>query len=136
MSTSVRQFRPEASLAHCVDAFWLNPSDPRGIDKPVRVDPDGCIDLIFLAREGRNGLVAGKLFLNGGNLLNGGNRRAQTVTVAPNESFVGVRFRPGMSRTVLAADPADIVGDIHAAAFSRDFASLEERLSDTAAPEA
>ena len=79
---------------------------------------DGCIDLIF--HVGPDGP---QLFVS--ELLEEAERYSGTGW------WAGVRFRPGMARTVLDLDPVDCRGREHAARdLGRGFAELEEQLAE------
>lgn len=131
MSEVARQFRPETELARSVDAFWFHKSAaPERRGKPTIVYPDGCIDLIFSARRKDGDLIDARLFVAGASVT------AYPVTIAEGESFVGVRFRPGMSRMFVDADPVALLGrDVRASEVDPAFAMLETQLADTATPE-
>lgn len=131
MSGEARQFRPETELRRTVDAFWFHATDvaERTRTAPTIVYPDGCIDLIFRARRVGGAVAEARLFVAGAS------ETAYPVTLRSGESFVGVRFRPGMSRVFIDADPADLLGrDISAAVLEPRFASLESRLAEAASP--
>ena len=123
MSTAARQIRPSADLAAFVDAFWSHDAGGSAdAGTSTRVDPDGCMDLVFrISRAGRS--IQSELFIAGAM------DRAQLVPIRPGDSFVGVRFRSGMSRIAIDADPIDLRGrDTRAASVGAHFARLEDRL--------
>lgn len=142
MRGQARQFAPDPVLAQGIDAFWIHASAPGADGAPsrdpspavpprvVRVAPDGCIDLIFRARRhsARNAPPDTELFVAGATT------RAHEVEVEPGTSFVGVRFRPGMSRLVIDADPDAFAGrNILATDLDPALAPLADRLSTEAA---
>lgn len=130
MSDAVRQFRPVSELEHSVDAFWFHAGtaqDRRG--DPVTVYPDGCIDLIFRARRRAGSVEHGRLFVAGAS------ETPYSVAIGDGESFVGVRFRPGMSRIFVDADPSALLGrNVSAVDIDPVFVSLKARLAEAVTP--
>ena len=117
-----QQLRPIEAFRSLVDAYWINrPSAAAGA-----VLPDGCIDLIF-----RGGAEGGRLFASA--LI----ERPMPIGGASSRWFVGVRFKPAMTRAILDLDPVACRDrDVPARAIDADFGALEERLLDCAAPDA
>lgn len=125
MSTLARELRPEPGLGRSVDAFWIHDAGMTARGAVARVLPDGCSDLIFRSRcrPADGALVEAELFVAGAAL------RAQVVPVEPGTRFVGVRFRPGMSRLLVDADPRDLAGrDTAAGELGPALARLGDRL--------
>ncbi len=83
-----REFSPPASLRGLVECAWVIDGPPG----PVRVLPDGCMDLIRM--DGRV-VVAGP---------------DTTASVSPRagEPFVGLRFHPGMLPRLLAVPASEL----------------------------
>jgi AraC-like DNA-binding protein len=74
---SYREHAPPPSLAPWLDCIW----ERRGDGAPVRVLPDGCIDIVWT--EGAD------------TQLVGANTSAFVVAPGPGVRVVGARFRPG-----------------------------------------
>lgn len=128
----VRQYRPQKSLEQTVDAFWVHASAPgfradasSPVSKAPRVYPDGCIDLIFRARRSPDGRLSdAELFVAGVATA------AYDVEVAPETCFVGVRFRPGMSRLAIDASPSELANhDTPAVEIDQHYGRLFDRLT-------
>ena len=87
-----------------------------GGGEPVRVVPDGCIDIVWT--EGRGARVVGA------------NTTAFLVTLGPDTSVVGARMRPGAAPALLGVDGAAL-RDAHvdlADVWADDGRRLEQRL--------
>lgn len=83
-----------------MDALWcVNPTTPGPAVSPLRVLPDGCVDLIF-----RFGGTTGEGQLS----LVGPTDRAFLLDGAMPAPAVGVRFRPGMAAGRLGVRPPDL----------------------------
>lgn len=80
-----REHTPPARLADYVECFWTQESF--GPSQMHRVMPDGCADLLFTQPASKEGEL----------LVVGAMTDAQVFDVS-NASFLGVRFRPGMSQ--------------------------------------
>jgi AraC-like DNA-binding protein len=121
------QFQPEAGARHIIDAYWINRSSPTVPSRIAdRVLPDGCIDLIF--RGGNRGTP--RLFISP--LI----EEAAPMNSATSDWFVGVRFRPAMSRVVLDVAPEQCLNHEHAAReVEDDFKFLEDELSRCVTPD-
>lgn len=85
-----REFAPPARLTDLVECAWVLDGPPA----PVRVLPDGCMDLIRM--DGR--------------IVVAGPDTTASMTVRVAETFVGLRFRPGVLPRLLGV-PADRVRD-------------------------
>lgn len=79
-----REHTPPVRLADSVECFWTQESF--GPLQTHRVMPDGCADLLFSQSASKEGEL----------LVVGAMTDAQVFDVS-NASFLGVRFRPGMS---------------------------------------
>lgn len=110
---------------------WTSPADPAPTE--VAVLPDGCMDLLFRCPAGEDGWSAGE----GALVVTGPDARPRPATALPGTGFVGIRFRPGMARAVLDADPGPLLGlTAPAGTVSRRLGALEERLADCRTPDA
>ncbi len=76
-SDMYREFLPPSHLRHAITCLWLR----RGIDKPVRVIPDVCVDIVW--RPAVGAIIAGP------------DTRHWFSAPGTDEPMVGVRFRPG-----------------------------------------
>jgi AraC-like DNA-binding protein len=84
-----REQRPPPALAAWVDCTWER-CDAGG--PPVRVLPDGCIDLVWTQGAGTS--------------VVGANTTAFLVALAPGTHVAGVRLRPGAAPPLLGCDGA------------------------------
>lgn len=84
-----REHAPPASLTPWVQCAWRRSGDG---GPPVRVVPDGCIDVVWT--EGSGTTVVGP------------NTRAFLVPVAAGARVVGVRLHPGAAPPLLGIDAA------------------------------
>lgn len=101
---SYREHAPAAALTLWIACGWERSGDGGA---PVRVLPDGCIDIVWT--EGTGTHVVGP------------NTVAFVVSVEPGVRVAGVRMRPGAGAALLAADAAalrdarvpleDVLGD-------------------------
>lgn len=80
---SYREHAPPAALVPWLECIW----ERRGDGSPVRVLPDGCIDIVF--SEGLD------------TQLIGANTTAFMVPVTPGARVVGARFHPGAAPCLL-----------------------------------
>src|SRR5690349_20156189 len=80
---SYREHPPPPELAAWLECTW----ERRGEGTPVRVLPDGCIDVIW----GENGETQ----------LVGANTTAFLTDVSPGRRVIGARFRPGGAPALL-----------------------------------
>jgi len=103
---------PPAALRGRAACIWLRA--PRGLGRPHRVLPDGCVDLVW--HDGQVQLV-------------GPMTRAFTF-VGVDEASAGVRLRPGAARLlgIDADELRDAAIDAHDA-WGREGAALEARLA-------
>jgi AraC-like DNA-binding protein len=85
---SYREHAPPPALAPWLACAW----ERSGGGAPVRVLPDGCIDIVW--REGRGAQVVGA------------NRTAFLVELDAGVEVVGVRMRPGAGAALLGVDAA------------------------------
>jgi AraC-like DNA-binding protein len=119
-----------------VAAVWTwagPPPTPAGAAAAdVTVLPDGCMDLLFRCPAGNGRWSAGR----GALVVTGPDPRPRAAAVEAGTGFVGIRFRPGMARAILDADPVIMLGaSIPAGAVSGRLAALEQRLWDCRTPE-
>jgi len=111
--SSYREHPPPPALAPWLACTWERRD---GGGAPVRVVPDGCIDIVWT--DGRGARVVGA------------NTTAFLVTLGPDTSVVGARMRPGAAPGLLGVDAAALrdghlaLADVWADAGRR----LEERL--------
>jgi AraC-like DNA-binding protein len=99
LSVEYREHLPPAALAPWVACTWERCD---GGAAPVRVLPDGCIDIIWT--EGAGTAVVGA------------NTRAFLVTLPARTQVVGVRLRPGAGSPLLGIDGAalrDVRAPLH-----------------------
>jgi len=88
---SYLEHQPPSALAPWVECAW----ERRGAGSaPVRVLPDGCIDVVWSDQ--------------GGAQLIGPNTTAFLVTVAPETRVHGVRLRPGAAPSLLGVRPEEL----------------------------
>jgi AraC-like DNA-binding protein len=91
---SYREYRPPPELVAWLDCLWERSGDD---GPPVRVLPDGCIDIVWTAGAGTQ--------------VVGPNTTAFLVSVAPRTRVVGARMRPGGAPALLGLR-AELVRDI------------------------
>ncbi|MGI8714550.1 MAG: DUF6597 domain-containing transcriptional factor, partial [Solirubrobacteraceae bacterium] len=84
---SYREHAPSPVLAPWLACVWERTADR---DVPVRVLPDGCIDVIWSESRGAQ--------------LVGANTTAFLAAVAADEQMVGARLRPGAAPSLLGVD--------------------------------
>ena len=108
-----QEHSPGAALSPWVACAWERSGDDDG---PVRVIPDGCIDIVWT--EGVGAQVVGP------------NTTAFLVALATGVHVVGVRMRPGAAAALLGIDARELRDDrIPLAALWQDDARrLEQRL--------
>jgi AraC-like DNA-binding protein len=115
--TDYREFRPPAGLEAVVACVWdREPADGRAL----RVVPDGCVDLIWLA--GRELVIAGA------------DTGARSVELPAQGRSSGIRLRPGAAGAVLGL-PASELRDLQVAAadvWGPDASRLHEALAGAA----
>lgn len=88
---SYSELAPPAALAPWVQCAWQRSGDGAG---PVRVVPDGCIDVVWTEGAGTQ--------------LVGPNTRAFLVALAPGTRVAGVRMHPGAAPALLGVDAAEL----------------------------
>jgi AraC-like DNA-binding protein len=86
-----REQPPPQELAAWVQCTWRRSGDGGA---PVRVVPDGCIDIVWT--EGSGTIVAGP------------NTRAFLVDLAPGTRVAGVRLHPGAAPSLLGVDALEL----------------------------
>ena len=112
---SYREYAPATALAPWLECAWERRGDAAA---PVRVVPDGCIDIVWTEGTGTN--VAGP------------NTTAFLVALAAGVRVAGVRMRPGAGAALLGVDAAAL-RDAHvplADVWHDDGRRLAERLDD------
>jgi AraC-like DNA-binding protein len=123
MSFAYHQLAPPPDLAHVVDAYWVNACEGAGGGAST-VLPDGCIDLVLRAEGASRKLQASAL-----------TTEPFSIPAAEGRWFVGVRFRPAMSRVVLDVLPAECRDTaIEALSFDASFGALARRIASAATP--
>jgi AraC-like DNA-binding protein len=113
--------RPASDLNEYVECVWYRRVSPDEAERPARVLPDGCMDLIWVEHE----LV-----------IAGPDTSAWTGNLARGDNIVGIRFHPGVAPALLGV-PATELRDRRTPVrlVSRDWAEdLDTRLSDRADP--
>lgn len=88
---SYREHAPPPALAAWVQCSWQRSGDG---GPPVRVVPDGCIDLVWI--EGAGTQIVGP------------NMQAFLVALAPGTRVAGVRLHPGAAPPLLGVDAAEL----------------------------
>jgi AraC-like DNA-binding protein len=86
-----RDFAPPPHLRELVECAWVVDGPP----EPVRVLPDGCMDLIRMA----------------GTVMVAGPDTASSVSPRDRETFVGLRFRPGALPRLLGVPASELRDD-------------------------
>ena len=79
------------ALRPWLDCIWVRGGNPDG---PVRVLPDGCIDIVWTRGTGT--------------LIVGANTTAFQVGIAPGIQVVGARLRPGAAPPLLGVEPEQL----------------------------
>ena len=117
---SYREFTPAAELSRLVACTWERTVPPVGA-APVRVLPDGCVDLVWRA---------GDLFLAGPDT------KAVMSPIGPGETVVGLRLRPGAAGGVLGLPASELVDTrpVLTAVLGRAGAEVAERVGTAGAP--
>jgi AraC-like DNA-binding protein len=90
MSRVYAEHAPGERLRPFVECYWTMSSPARASLAPVRVLPDGCMDIIF-DLSAAEGVVIGTM------------TRAIVTDPTPGASIFGVRFRPGAAPAFLDA---------------------------------
>lgn len=83
-----REFSPPATLHELVECAWVVDGPP----EPVRVLPDGCMDLMGM----------------GGRIMVAGPDTAASVSPRDGEPFVGLRFHPGVLPRLLGVPASEL----------------------------
>jgi AraC-like DNA-binding protein len=91
-----RQARPAADLAGQVQCLWYRRVGQDEAARPVRVMPDGCMDLIWMLGELH---VAGP------------DTTAWVARLPAGTEIAGLRFRPGVAPAVLGIPATELVND-------------------------
>ena len=107
-----REFPPPTALRDLVECAWVVEGPPA----PVRVLPDGCMDLISM--DGR--------------IVVAGPDTTASVSLRGAEPFVGLRFRPGVLPRLLGV-PASEVRDTRVALTDLRSAPRQRSLTELAA---
>src|SRR4051794_99664 len=90
-----REWAPADDLASFVRCVWRRRIGPGEAAGPIRIVPDGCMDLMW----GPDGLVVA-----GPDLV------AQVSRQPAGTEFVGLRFHPGAAPALLGVPAAELVG--------------------------
>jgi AraC-like DNA-binding protein len=113
---SYREHAPPVELAPWLECTW----ERNGDGSPVRVLPDGCIDVIWSERAGT--------------MLVGANTTAFLADVEPTRRMIGARFRPGSAPPLLgiaAEEFRDVRADV-ADVWREEGVGLAQALEDCA----
>jgi AraC-like DNA-binding protein len=86
-----REFSPPAALHDLVECAWVVDGPP----EPVRVLPDGCMDLMRID----------------GHIMVAGPDTTASVSPRDGEPFVGLRFHPGVLRRLLGVPASELRND-------------------------
>ena len=89
---SYREHAPPPALAAWLECTWQREGL---VGPPVRVVPDGCIDIVWTEGDGT--------------YLVGANTTAFLVDLAPGTRVVGARMRPGVAPAVLGIDAQEVL---------------------------
>ncbi|MBI3967527.1 MAG: helix-turn-helix domain-containing protein [Chloroflexi bacterium] len=118
-----REARADVDLAGYIQCVWYRRIGALEASRPVRVLPDGCIDLLWVGGELR---VAGP------------DRTAWVGQLAAGTELVGLRFRPGTAPPVLGVPASQIVGARLSAVelWGREARKLGEPLEGVTSPAA
>jgi AraC-like DNA-binding protein len=91
---------PETNLSQFVECFWLVKTSAA---VNTGVPPDGCVDIVFSPDLGLR--VVGTMTVE------------QCFSLNAGSQIIGIRFRPGMARTILGVPPGE---------FTDNFVQLED----------
>ncbi|MGV0603203.1 helix-turn-helix domain-containing protein [Mycolicibacterium sp. XJ1904] len=105
-----REFAPPAALAGLAECAWVVDGPP----VPVRVVPDGCMDLIRM----------------NGTIMVAGPDITASVTARGPEPFVGLRFRPGVLPRLLGVPAHEVLNERVPLVDLRSVPSSPQSLSD------
>jgi AraC-like DNA-binding protein len=84
MSTNGQDYLPDVSLQRVVDAIWVSTASE--LNSAVRIQPDGCSDVIWHMRGERVSVsFVGPMSV------------ANIITPQLGDRYVGVRFKPGIT---------------------------------------
>jgi len=86
-----REFPPPTALRNLVECAWVVDGPP----EPVRVLPDGCMDLIRMEHR----------------IVVAGPDTTASVTLREGEPFAGIRFRPGVLPRLLGVPASELRND-------------------------
>jgi AraC-like DNA-binding protein len=89
-----REFAPAPELAGHVQCMWRRRIGPREALRPIRIVPDGCMDLMW---------IDGQLTVAGPDTT------AQISRAPSGLEFVGLRFRPGAGASILGVPASELV---------------------------
>ncbi|MCT7657779.1 AraC family transcriptional regulator [Mycobacterium deserti] len=110
-----REYAPPGSLGELVECAWVLD----GPAAPVRVLPDGCMDLIRM----------------NGRIVAAGPDTTASTSFRAGESFVGLRFRPGVLPRLLGVPASQVrdqrvaLADLHPAPRTESLIELTTRLA-------
>ena len=124
---SYHEVPPAPDLASHVRCIWLRRIGQAEAAGPVRVLPDGCMDLIW-EDDGQSG----------GLFVAGPDTTAQDSRMPAGSQFVGLRFQPGAAPVILGV-PASEMLDARpdaVALWGRAAAELSRQLEDAGSPAA
>jgi AraC-like DNA-binding protein len=91
-----REARPAADLSDHVRCVWYRRIGRDEASRPVRVVPDGCIDLMWM---------------HGELLVAGPDTTAWVAHLPAGTEIAGLRFRPGAATSVLGVPATELVDD-------------------------
>jgi AraC-like DNA-binding protein len=120
MLGTYREWAPQAALREQAACVWIRRVG-RDVARPVRVVPDGCIDLIWM---------------NGDLHIAGPDTKAWLSHISPGTDIVGLRFRPGAAPPILGIPATELVNQRvpTSALWGRAGAALTSRLQGAATP--
>ncbi|MCB9287578.1 MAG: helix-turn-helix transcriptional regulator [Lewinellaceae bacterium] len=94
-----QEIPPPQDIEYCIAAYWRFEYRPNSrIIRPLqhKVVPDGCVSLLFMAREGVPLRPPSLVYPTAA---------IRHVEAAPDVIYLGIRLRPGWARPILGIDP-------------------------------
>lgn len=91
------ELAPPEILSSFVDRFWSASVPENGRFFEYAIVPDGCVDVVY---EQTGTQVRCLIF--------GTNSRTRPFRINPEATYLGIRFRPGMARHLLAIAPGEL----------------------------
>src|SRR5947209_7507208 len=120
MDQSYRERLPLPQLVRVVSCVWIQRVGPDATTYEHRTVPNGCTELAYALGDATVTAI-------------GARRGPDVARLAPGSTVVGVRFRPGVASSLLAA-PAAELADMRVpldCLWGTEASSLADRLADT-----